>query len=302
VQSIKTTFWNSEQRRLRTLWRLIGQVILLIAVAVPLELGVGFVAFGLLMAQEGITPSQLADPEATEGAVSPQVVEQLLFESPLLMTLSTLALLGAFIISVWLAGRFLDRRRFADFGFHLGRDWWIDFGFGLGLGAILMLIIFLVEHAAGWVTATGTFVTNEPGARFSGAILVPLVGFLAVGFYEELFLGGLRLGARIQPQRHRCQHAEHHSRRHQAGHGLPADRGAGHSYRASHHVELLPRERVRLPRERHWRACSDVHQRGARRARPMDRRRVRPGGGAPGRGGDASGDPPDRSLGALALR
>ncbi|MGD9028600.1 MAG: CPBP family intramembrane metalloprotease [Anaerolineae bacterium] len=193
MSAAKTILWNSDQRRLRTLWRLLGQVILLVAVVVPLEFGVGFVAFGLLMAQEGITPDQFANPEAAQGALNPQAVQQLLLESPLLMTLSTLALLGAFILSVWLAGRFLDRRRFADFGFHLGPDWWIDFGFGLGLGAILMLIIFLVERAAGWVTVTGTFVTTEPGARFSSAILVPFIGFLAVGFYEELFFRGYQI-------------------------------------------------------------------------------------------------------------
>jgi membrane protease YdiL (CAAX protease family) len=109
------------------------------------------------------------------------------------MTLSTLALLGSFTLSVWLAGRFLDRRPFADLGFHFGRDWWIDFGFGLTLGAILMLIIFLIELAAGWVTVTGTFATNRPDASFLGAILVPLVSFLAVGFYEELFSRGYHL-------------------------------------------------------------------------------------------------------------
>jgi hypothetical protein len=193
MQAIKTVFWNSDQRRLRTIWRLFGQVILLIAVAVPLEAAVGFAAFGQLLAQQGITLDQLADPEATQGALNPQAVQQFLFESPLLMTLSTLALLGSFTLSVWLAGRFLDRRPFADFGFHLGRDWWLDLGFGLALGAILMLVIFLIELAAGWVTVTGTFATNRPDASFLGAIPVPVVNFLAVGFYEELFSRGYQL-------------------------------------------------------------------------------------------------------------
>ena len=38
-------------------------------------------------------------------------------------------LLGA-LLSVWLAGRFLDRRPFADFGFHLNAGWWLDLFFG----------------------------------------------------------------------------------------------------------------------------------------------------------------------------
>jgi membrane protease YdiL (CAAX protease family) len=183
MESIKAVFWNSDQRRLRTLWRLIGQFFLLIAIALPLEAATSFVAFGLLMAQEGITP----------GSLDPQTVQQLLLQSPLVMTLSTVALLGSFTLSVWLAGRFLDRRRFADFGFHVDGCWWMDFGFGLLLGAILMLTIFLIELTVGWVTVSGTFVTTDVGASFAPAILVPLVTFLAVGFYEELFFRGYQL-------------------------------------------------------------------------------------------------------------
>ena len=184
MQTIKAVFWNGDQHRLRTLWRLIGQVILLVAIAVPLEVAVGFAAFGLLLVQEGIPLDQLSDP---------QIAQQLIMENPLSMTLSSIGLALAFAISVWLAGRFLDRRPFAGFGFHLGRDWWIDFGFGLALGAGLMLVIFLIELAVGWVSVTGTFVTNRPDASFLTAILVPVVSFLAVGFYEELFSRGYQL-------------------------------------------------------------------------------------------------------------
>jgi hypothetical protein len=109
------------------------------------------------------------------------------------MTLSTLASLGSFTVSVWLAGRLLDRRPFADFGFHIDRDWWIDFGFGLLQGAALMFIIFLLQLAAGWVTVTGAFVTTRAGTNFLLAILMPVVTFLAVGFYEELFFRGYQL-------------------------------------------------------------------------------------------------------------
>jgi membrane protease YdiL (CAAX protease family) len=193
MDSIKTIFWNSNQRRMRAFWRLIGQVILLVAVTVPLEAGVGFIAFGLLIARSGITPDQLVDPEATSGALDPQAVQQFLFDSPLLMTLSSLALLVAITFSIWLAGRWLDRRRFADFGFHLDRNWWIDLGFGLLQGAVLMLIIFLVETAVGWVTVSDTFTSIEPGMAFPIAILSPLLTFLAVGFYEELFSRGYQL-------------------------------------------------------------------------------------------------------------
>ena len=181
---IKGIFWNSDQRRLRTLWRLIGQLIILGVLVIVIEGAVGFVAVGMLAAREGISPEQLSDPG---------VVQQFIMENPVPMMLSNVGLGLSLVISVWLAGRFLDRRSFADFGFHLDRDWWIDFGFGLALGAVLMLIIFLIELAAGWVTVTETFATRSPDARFLPALLVPLVSFLAVGFYEELFSRGYQL-------------------------------------------------------------------------------------------------------------
>ncbi len=184
MQFIKDIFWNGDQRRLRTLWRLIIQLIIFGVVAIIVEGAVGFLAVGMLMTQEGISPDQLSDPG---------VVQQFIMENPLPMTLSSIGLGLALTVSIWLSGRFLDRRPFADFGFHLDRDWWIDFAFGLVLGAVLMLLIFLVELAAGWVTVTGTLVTRQPQAGFLSAILLPLVIFLAVGFYEELFSRGYQL-------------------------------------------------------------------------------------------------------------
>ena len=193
MKPIKTIFWNRDQRRIRTLWRLLLQVILLLVVTVPLQAAVGFVAVGLLIAGGDILPGLTGLPEASPGALDPRAVQDYLLQSPLLMTLSSLALLVSITVSVWLAGRFLDRRRFSDFGLHTNRDWWIDFGFGLLLGALLMLAVFLVELAAGWVTVTGTFVSQVPGTTFPLAILSPLLIFLCVGFYEELFSRGYQL-------------------------------------------------------------------------------------------------------------
>jgi len=184
MHAIKTIFLNPDQQRLRTLWRLIGQLIIFGIIALVVEGAVWSVAFGVILAREGIPPEQLSDP---------RVVQQLIMNDPLIMMLSYLGLVPSLTISIWLAGRFLDRRPFADFGFHLNRNWWIDFGFGLLLGACLMLIIFVIELAAGWVRVTGTFVTQNPGASFLPTILIPLVAFLAVGFYEELFSRGYQL-------------------------------------------------------------------------------------------------------------
>jgi membrane protease YdiL (CAAX protease family) len=176
MQFIKNVFWNANQRRVRSLWRLMAQIILIILIALPIQLGLGFV----ILTINGPT-----------GEVTANLMT--LMQLPLVVALASLGILLAILVGVWLAGRLLDRRSFADFGFHLSADWWTDLGFGLFLGAFLMLIIFLVELAAGWVTVSGTFVTGNPETPFGLAILAPAFLFVAVGIYEELFSRGYQL-------------------------------------------------------------------------------------------------------------
>jgi hypothetical protein len=184
MDSIKDLFWNDEERRLRALWRLLLQGLLMVVVTTPLQLVLGIAIAVALVSDPGFSPEQLGDVQA---------VQEFMFQSPVLMVLSTVTMLLAFTVSIWLAGRFLDRRPFADFGFHLDRGWWLDLGFGLFLGAFLMGLVFLVEWAAGWLSVAGTFVTRNPATPFPLAILGPLFTFLAVGFYEELFSRGYQL-------------------------------------------------------------------------------------------------------------
>jgi membrane protease YdiL (CAAX protease family) len=176
MQYIRAIFWNTDEHRVRALWRLIGQLLILLAIALPTQIGLGAVALMIRTAQGGITASPMT-----------------LLESPLVIALATLAILAAVVASVWLAGRLLDRRSFADFGFHVNQNWWRDLGFGLFLGAILMLLIFLIELSAGWLSVTGTFTTQVPNAPFFLAILPPLITFVAVGIYEELLSRGYHL-------------------------------------------------------------------------------------------------------------
>jgi uncharacterized protein len=113
--------------------------------------------------------------------------------SPALPLVSAVAGLVAAALTVWLAGRFLDRRPFKDFGFHLGADWWLDFLFGMVLGALLITAVFLVELGMGWVRITDTFVTYGSGAPFAISMLLPVAAFLCVGFSEETVFRGYQL-------------------------------------------------------------------------------------------------------------
>ena len=112
--------------------------------------------------------------------------------APALTAAIAVASLVAALVSVWLAGRFFDHRPFSEFGLRLNREWWMELGFGLLLGALLMTGIFLVELEAGWVRVTGAFETTN-GGPFFPTVLTPVLYFLCVGVYEELISRGYQL-------------------------------------------------------------------------------------------------------------
>ena len=87
-------------------------------------------------------------------------------DSPAIPLASGVAGLVGALLSVWLAGRFLDRRAFSDFGFHLGAGWWLDLLFGMALGALLITTIFFVELGLGWVEVVGAFETFGTNGSF----------------------------------------------------------------------------------------------------------------------------------------
>ena len=97
------------------------------------------------------------------------------------------------VTSIWLAGRWLDHRRFSDFGLHLTRQWWIDLLFGLVLGGGLMSGVFLWEYRQGWVTVTGTFQTSVPGLTLALGLVFSITKDLCVGVYEEMVSRGYLL-------------------------------------------------------------------------------------------------------------
>ena len=158
-------FWNSIESRLRALWRLILQTIILI-ISVSILVTVMIRIFSIF-----------------------SFVQSQIFN----LLLTPVATLIGMTISMWLAGRWLDRRPFADFGFHFNRRWWKNFTFGLVLGAGLMLVIFMVELAAGWVTIAGFFFSGTEGVSFIPAICSSVVLFVCVGFYEEMWTRGYLL-------------------------------------------------------------------------------------------------------------
>jgi membrane protease YdiL (CAAX protease family) len=170
-------FFDEGTGQLRAPWRLLLQYL---TYTVAVSLFANLLAVALLLAGREAGSSGGLDTSALAG-------------SPLLPLISGVAGLAGAVLSVWLAGRFLDRRPFADFGFHLSGGWWLDLLFGMALGALLMTGVFVVQLGLGWITVTGAFESLVPGAPFWLAVLVPAALFLCVGFYEELVSRGYQL-------------------------------------------------------------------------------------------------------------
>ncbi len=160
---IKNIFWNKEQARLRAGFRILIQLIV----------------FFILM--KGLA-ALLDVPSEFTAYLTVWVF----------LSLAGVRLFRV-LISVWLAGRYLDHRPFADFGLHLNRNWWQDLGFGLGLGILLIGCVFLIELAAGWVTISDTFHTANSEQSFILKLIVFVILFVCVGFSEELMYRGYHL-------------------------------------------------------------------------------------------------------------
>jgi uncharacterized protein len=174
MRQLLIPFWNFDERRLRAGWRMVIQFVAFILAAVAAQ-GVVLATFG----------------KGSSRGTALMAVLYLSFET------------GA----AWLLARFIDRRRFADYGYHVNRGWWLDFAFGLAVGALMISAIFGVEWLAGWVTVTAP-APSKDGMPLPVAVLAALLMFIAVGFVEEYMFRGYHIrnlaegfvGRRIGPR------------------------------------------------------------------------------------------------------
>lgn len=165
MQFIVKIFWNKGEARVRAGWRLVIQLALLFTLTVP---------FAML---DSLFNDSLPESTIAYG-------DTILF--PIWIFLASL-------ISVWLVGRFIDRRSFVDFGLKLNTSWWVDLGFGVVLAACMITGIFLVEKVLGWITITGTYFANIDGWTFLPAIILALVTFILMAASEELTARGYQI-------------------------------------------------------------------------------------------------------------
>ena len=166
--------WNPEERRPRALWRVLGQVLLAIALA----------ALPVLLVAEPLT--WLHRRGAFLPGLSKEAYDHVI--NMVVGPLLTLAVIG----SVALGRRWLDHRGWEAYGVRLDARWWKGLAGGLGLGAALMAAIFAVELALGWIRVTGLLVANA-AISIPLALAYTLVKDVCVGIYEELISRGTLL-------------------------------------------------------------------------------------------------------------
>jgi membrane protease YdiL (CAAX protease family) len=157
---LSQVFYNPQEERLRTPFRL-GTALLLL-------LGVFLFVAGVLAALDTLVGG------AGDGVAS-----------LLLAVAFTLALLAI----AWL----VDRRYLGDLGLDFGRAWARDLAAGLGVGLVMAAGAVGVGVAAGVASVEGTLVTGD-GGLVDGPLPVALLGslvlFLLLAFLEELFFRG----------------------------------------------------------------------------------------------------------------
>ncbi|WP_248895595.1 CPBP family intramembrane glutamic endopeptidase [Haloplanus halobius] len=166
----RTLVWNDRERRPRAPLRVVLLTVVTVLLALGTSLGASVEVGGLRARLAAVFGDVVA---TTVSAVAGIVL-----------------VAGVVTLAVLIAGRYIDRRHLRDFGFHLDRGWWLDCGFGLLLGALLMTLVFAVEVAAGWTRVTGIAAMD---ADFLVRFLGLVVAFVAVGGYEELLARGYLL-------------------------------------------------------------------------------------------------------------
>jgi uncharacterized protein len=188
MKTIANIFFNRNEHRLRSLWRILLHMILFI-ITMGLASVLTVLAASAVMALNGTV---LIGP----GMETQQIINEInrqMVQQPLLRLLQPVVMIVMIVPLYWLVARVLDRRPVKDYGLHTNPVWWRDFGFGLLLGAVLMALIFAIELALGWVTVKGTFYTFRPEMLFWPALLVNFVHYIWVGINEEMLSRGYQL-------------------------------------------------------------------------------------------------------------
>jgi membrane protease YdiL (CAAX protease family) len=159
---IAKIFISSDEPRLRAGWRLLLQTLMMFLLAVILQSVIGIF----------FTPGENGNVDLFLN----QMLELVVFTS-----------------SIYIARRFLDKRSFVSLGLQLNRQTATDILTGLAITFVMMGLIYLAEVAAGWLTFESFAWQDESAASVITGVLTFFVGFILVGWNEELLSRGYHL-------------------------------------------------------------------------------------------------------------
>ncbi|MFW5713413.1 MAG: CPBP family intramembrane glutamic endopeptidase [Brevefilum sp.] len=180
---IRWVFWNKEEARLRMIWRIGVHTVALFALTTAFTLGLLLITlFVDAIFGTGIGQS------LTENGPDNFMQVPLIF----MVIIPSATFLGV-LVATLIVGKYIDRRKFKDFGISFSKSFWVDFAFGLGLGALLMALVFLFGWLSGNFEVTGFFQPLNSDLSFLSGFLQALFLFIFVGIYEELLSRGYHL-------------------------------------------------------------------------------------------------------------
>lgn len=154
-------FLSPDERRLRAVWRLLLQVLLLIVFLIIFQY-----------------PTLLVLNRAHRIA------------SPIALIVSTLISCLAITASVFVSRRWLDRHPISSLGLKLNRQAFLDMGTGIFLSGLMFGLIFSIEWLVGWLEIRGFAWENQSWEWVGISLLSMVFIFLLIGWQEELLARG----------------------------------------------------------------------------------------------------------------
>jgi membrane protease YdiL (CAAX protease family) len=189
LQLVANVFYNHSERRLRALWRLlVGIVLALLVLGGALRTLAAYILAFLLMLTAQIPFGAFGNAQQLA-----QELNTAVRRLPLLVGARSAIVLLLLGLAFLLIARWIDRRPWQDYGFHLNGTWWRDLGFGLLLGLVLMGVVFGLESLLGWASIRGTIENGQPGLPFWQLLVDGLIAYVLVGVQEELFFRGFAI-------------------------------------------------------------------------------------------------------------
>ncbi len=154
---MKHYFWNDAQNRPRALWRILLQVIIWLFFLLILQL------LFLLFTGAEINPANVSKVDIWLRLIS-------------------------LIVSLIIVGRYIDKRPFSQYGINLGnKDWWLDFAFGLFMGILMIVAIFILFLILGWVEIIAVPTLPQQNSA-SDTILITTLTLFAFLLFESVWV------------------------------------------------------------------------------------------------------------------